>query len=96
MTEISFTAVLLTSFWCTNGLITDGKCDDGSIPHKLEMRVLDGVTNQSGDLAHADFSKADIKSLFVVKKDEVEIVNVQIPGSLSKDDIGRLLKGLHQ
>ena len=102
MIEMLFTGLLLTHMWCTTGPVHSSKrnpliattlCDDGSQPHLLEMRVIDGTADPPADVFKRNFDNAKIKSLIVIKKDGVEIVNVPVPDTLTKDDLQRLLEG---
>ena len=89
--EATFVAIVWSITFCTQPMFVhdDGKCDDGTAPHKLEMRLLEGKSPSSS----FDMSKIDdvkVERLFVLLRDDQEVVS--LPASLITSDevqIGR-------
>lgn len=89
--DATFTAILWVITFCTQPMAVqaDGKCDDGTTPHKLEMRLLNG--NSSSPSLVYDLDKMKVESLFVLLRDEQEIA--RLPASLvTADEAHRLLQ----
>lgn len=96
--DVTFTALVWVAVFCTQPMYIhpDGKCDDGSDPHKLEIRLLDGKRSSSGQWPAPSFTTNEIddmkvERLFVLLRDDQEIAS--LPASLiSAEEARRLLQ----
>ena len=78
-----FMAMLWTITFCSDGSPAEVKCSDGTLPHKLEMRLLEG---KGGEV-----DPARVDKVFVLLRDEKEVAS--LPASLlSLEEIQRLIE----